>query len=132
MGRGGNSNHQSENPLSTAIKVWLDDDLVYRPAPEGWIHVTTAPQAIEYLRTGNVVELSLDHDLGDDQEFGRGVDVVDFLCEQQFNNTPCWPKTIHLHTANSYGRDSMLRSITRYNDQYQLSWVSGQPTLAIK
>jgi hypothetical protein len=71
------------------IKVWLDDDLIYRTAPEGWIHVTTADQAIDYLRTGNVVELSLDHDLGDDQKFGRGVDVVDFLCQQQFNNTPC-------------------------------------------
>ena len=31
------------------LRVWLDDDLVDRRAPEGWIHVTTAWEAIELL-----------------------------------------------------------------------------------
>lgn len=64
------------------IRLWLDDDLVDRAAPEGWVHVTTAWQAIEALETGRVVELSLDHDLGDDERYGRGTDVVDFIAEQ--------------------------------------------------
>lgn len=134
MGRGQN---KSKSKISTKssqaepkqIKVWLDDDLVDRAAPEGWIHVTTAQKAIELLKTGNVVELSLDHDLGDDELYGRGVDVVDFLCEKAFNKDPVWPKEISLHTANPYGRDSMMKSLTRYNPAYKTRIVSGQPVL---
>jgi hypothetical protein len=44
-----------------AVKVWLDDQ---RSAPEGWVHVRTPEEAIELLRSGEVEELSLDHDLG--------------------------------------------------------------------
>jgi len=35
-------------------------------APPGWIHVTTAHAAIALIDRGDVIELSLDHDLGDD------------------------------------------------------------------
>lgn len=111
------------------VKIWMDDDLVDRKAPEGWIHVTTAFEAIDYLKKGDVIELSLDHDLGDDELYGRGVDVVDFLCEQAFNGNPVWPKKIHLHTANPYGRDSMIRSLQRYNPNYRSTVTNGQPTL---
>ena len=47
------------------------------------MHVATAHEAIELLDGGNVVELSLDHDLGGDEEFGKGIDVVHWLCAQQ-------------------------------------------------
>ena len=98
------------------LRVWLDDDLTDRPAPEGWLHVTNAAAACELLATGRVVELSLDHDLGDDSEHGRGIDVVDFLSEQQFAHArPLWPRDgITLHTANPEGRDQMARGIERY------------------
>jgi len=33
-------------------------------APDGWIHVRTPEEAIELLRSGQVGEISLDHDLG--------------------------------------------------------------------
>ena len=46
------------------VRLWLDDDLVNRAAPDGWTHVTTAREAIELLDSERVVELSLDHDLG--------------------------------------------------------------------
>ncbi len=42
------------------LRVWLDDLLVDRAAPEGWIHVTTVPTAIALLHTGRVVALSFD------------------------------------------------------------------------
>ena len=98
---------------SEEIRVWLDDDLEDRAAPEGWIHVTTAREVTELLATGSVVELSLDHDLGDDDLYGRGIDVINWLGEQQ---EACgrflWPRDgITLHTANPYGRDTMARAI---------------------
>ena len=34
------------------LRVWLDDDLVDRAAPDGWMQVTTAREAIELLLTG--------------------------------------------------------------------------------
>ena len=103
------------NPPETpaAIRVWLDDDLVDRAAPDGWTHVQTAPEAIELLDRGGVVELSLDHDLGDDRRFGRGIDVIDHLANQQeIYGRLLWPRDgITLHTANPAGRDAMARGI---------------------
>jgi hypothetical protein len=98
---------------SGPIRLWLDDDLVDRKAPEGWLQVTTAWAAIEWLDCEVVVALSLDHDLGDDERFGRGIDVVNWLGEQQeVHDRPLWPEQgITLHTANPYGRDAMARAI---------------------
>ena len=103
-------------PTPGDLRVWLDDDLVDRAAPEGWVHVTTAAEATALLDTGRVVELSLDHDLGDDELHGRGVDVVDFIAEQQqVRGRSLWPRYgITLHTANPAGRDAMARTIRRY------------------
>jgi hypothetical protein len=78
--------------------------------------VTTAWDAIDLLRSGRVVELSLDHDLGDDERNGRGTDVVDFIAEEQeVRGRVLWPRDgIRLHTGNAYGRDAMRRTIRRY------------------
>jgi len=105
----------------TDLRVWLDDDLEDRAAPKGWIHVTTAWDAIGLLRTERVVELSLDHDLGDDEANGRGVDVVDFIAEQQeVHGRVLWPRDgITIHSGNPYGRDSMRRTIRRYAPRYR-------------
>jgi hypothetical protein len=101
------------------LRVWLDDDLVDRRAPSGWAQVTTAQEANDLLGTGSVVELSLDHDLGDDELYGRGVDVVDHIAERQVvDGVVLWPRDgITLHTANPSGRDAMRRTILRYAPQ---------------
>jgi hypothetical protein len=98
------------------VRLWLDDDLVDRAAPEGWTHVTTATEATDLLDTGRVVELSLDHDLGDDERFGRGIDVVDWLAAQQEEHGRIlWPRDgITIHSANPSGRDTMIRAIENY------------------
>jgi hypothetical protein len=98
------------------LRLWLDDDLIDRVAPQGWVHVTTAQEAIRLLDTGTVVELSLDHDLGDDERFGRGIDVVDWLAEQQeVHSRVLWPRDgITIHSANPSGRDAMVRAIENY------------------
>jgi len=54
------------------MKIYLDD---LRPTPDGWIHAYWPNEVIEYLKTGGVEIISLDHDLGDDER-GTGYDVV--------------------------------------------------------
>ncbi|KZN68262.1 hypothetical protein N473_07500 [Pseudoalteromonas luteoviolacea CPMOR-1] len=49
------------------MKVYLDDE---RQTPKGWKRVYWPLEAIELLESGEVSEISLDHDLGDDD---RGI-----------------------------------------------------------
>jgi hypothetical protein len=101
------------------LRVWLDDLLDDRAAPKGWVQVTTAPAAIALLETGRVVELSLDHDLGDDELAGKGIDVVDHIAERQVvDDRDLWPRDgITIHSANAAGRDQMSRAIEHYASQ---------------
>lgn len=103
-------------PAGRGLRVWLDDDLEDRPAPSGWVHASTAWEATELLDGGSGVELSLDHDLGDDELNGRAIDVVDYIAEQQVVwRRVLWPRDgITLHTANPSGRDAMRLTILRY------------------
>ena len=47
---------------------------------------------------------------------GRGIDVVDWLAEQQeIHGRHLWPRDgIVIHSANPAGRDAMVRAIERY------------------
>lgn len=65
------------------MRIWLDDE---RPMPEeGFdLHVKTAREAIEQLKTGKVEFISFDHDLGP-EEAGTGYDVASWIEEQAFN-----------------------------------------------
>jgi hypothetical protein len=47
--------------LAGALRVWLDDS---RPAPPGWLRVTTVRNARKLIEAGLVREISLDYDLG--------------------------------------------------------------------
>jgi hypothetical protein len=116
------------------MKMWLDD---VRPAPEGWVHVKTVAQAQALMRTGMVVEASLDHDLGacpkcieNGDHIGdmttpettfmnwckhwtTGYDLVVWMAD-----TGLWPKQKpKVHSANPVGRLRMQGVIERY-------WVS--------
>jgi hypothetical protein len=95
------------------IRLWVDDDLVDRRAPAGWIQATTAHAAIRALKTGRVVELSLDHDLGHVDKDGRGINIVNFLGHsREVRGRDLWPRDgIMLHTANPAGRAAMARAI---------------------
>ena len=108
--------HEADEIDAPEVRLWLDDDLTDRAAPEGWRHVTTAWEAIRVLDRGGVVELSLDHDPGDDEARRRGIDVVDWLCEQQeARGRWLWPRDgISIHGANPAGREQMGRAIHRY------------------
>ena len=79
------------------MRVYLDDT---RPTPDGWIGVKTAPEAIALLKTGQVVELSLDHDLGMEPGVGDGYVPLKWMEEQVVLNGFEPPAIIRVHTSN--------------------------------
>jgi len=91
------------------MKVYLDDE---RTTPAGWIRVYWPQEAIDLLKTGNVSEISLDHDLGNDDR-GTGYDVVLWV-EEQVVTRGFSPPKMSVHSANPSARlkmESGIRSI---------------------
>lgn len=84
------------------MKVYLDDE---RETPKGWVRVYWPEEAIDLLETGDVSEISLDHDLGDDAH-GTGYDVVLWIEEAVFTKGFAAP-TMKVHSANSSAREKM-------------------------
>ena len=89
------------------MKIYLDD---LRPTPEGWIHAYWPDEVIEYLKTGKVDVVSLDHDLGDDDR-GTGYDVILWI-EEAVATQGFTPPQIKVHSANSAARVKMEAGIT--------------------
>lgn len=89
------------------MKVFLDDE---RLAPEGWQQVRWREEAIALLEAGIVDELSLDHDLGDD-EHGTGYDVLLWL-EEAVITRGLAPPRIWVHSANVSARQKMQAAIS--------------------
>ena len=124
-------------PDEGSLRVWLDDDLEDRRAPEGWVHVISAREAAWVLLTGRVVELSLDHDLsaaGDAEVFGRGAQDVDFLDHMHGTGVLTdWPTDgISVHSGNAGGRDAMSRALRTMGRRHGVEVIEefhgGQPT----
>jgi hypothetical protein len=99
------------------MKIFLDD---VRTTPEGYVRCFWPEEVIELLQQhgGTVQELSLDHDLGDD-EHGTGYDVLTWLemavaCD---GFTP--PQTLVVHSANSAARARMEAAIAQIRVLHQ-------------
>lgn len=88
------------------MKVYLDDE---RPTPEGWVGVRWPEDAIRLLETGNVTEISLDHDLGNDDR-GTGYDVILWI-EEAVVRHQFRPPLIRVHTANPAARQRMVAGV---------------------
>ena len=88
------------------MRVFLDDE---RATPAGWTRVYWPDEAIELLQTGTVSEISLDHDLGDDER-GTGYDVVLWI-EEAVAIREFQPPLIKVHSANSSAREKMENGI---------------------
>ncbi|NNE25046.1 MAG: hypothetical protein HKN11_20790 [Rhizobiales bacterium] len=84
------------------MKVFLDDE---RATPEGWTRVYWPNEAIALLETGKVKEISLDHDLGDDER-GTGYDVLLWI-EEAVATRGFTPPVMGVHSANSSARLKM-------------------------
>lgn len=87
------------------MKVYLDDE---RPSPDGWVRCYWPDEVIALLKTGEVTELSLDHDLGDDKR-GTGYDVLLWI-EEEVATAYFAPPEIHIHTANPAAASRMKRA----------------------
>lgn len=88
------------------IYLWLDD---VRPMPFSFTHhAKTAQEAIEILKTKQVIECSLDHDLGDG--CGTGYEVAKWIEEQaHFGLLP--QLVCYIHSQNSVGVENMNMAI---------------------
>jgi NAD+-processing family protein with receiver domain len=96
------------------MRVWLDDR---REPPAGWVWVRTPHEAIDLLSSGEVEELSLDHDLGLVDDSGRertGYDVVLWI-EEQVATEALIPPRLAVHSANPPAHERMLRAIEAIN-----------------
>lgn len=66
-------------------------------------------EAIALLKRGDVVEISLDHDLGDD-DHGTGYDVITWV-ERAVVEEGFRPPIMRVHSANSAARRRMEAGI---------------------
>jgi len=89
------------------MRVWLDD---VREAPSGWTWVKTSADAIALLAGGDVAEISLDHDLGDDVVNGTGYSVVCWI-EEAVATRGFVPPRMRIYSANIVGRARMEQAI---------------------
>ena len=93
------------------MKVYLDDE---RTTPLGWVRVYWPDEAIALLEKGGVTDVSLDHDLGDDER-GTGYDVLLWI-EEAVALRDFQPPEMRAHSANSSARLKMeqaIQTITR-------------------
>lgn len=91
------------------MKLWVDDDDwsgARTPPGDDWVWAKNSKDALEYLKTGEVTEISLDHDLGGDDTTRR---LVLWMCEHE-----TFPEIVHVHTANIVGRDWLVGMVNRY------------------
>ena len=88
------------------MRVFLDDE---RCAPPGWVQTRWPEEVIALICQGNVVEISLDHDLGDDWH-GTGYTVLTWI-EEQVMVSGLRPPVLRVHSANPAARERMLTAI---------------------
>jgi len=96
------------------MRIWLDDE---RPIRDGYdLHVKTAAEAIELLKTGQVTKISLDHDLGSEDHDKTGYAVAKWIEQAAFHGQLSFIE-VNIHSANPVGCRNMqmaLNSAKRY------------------
>ncbi|WP_236459756.1 cyclic-phosphate processing receiver domain-containing protein [Pseudomonas syringae] len=91
-----------------------------RTPPAGWILVHWPNEAIKLLQEFDVEEISLDHDLGDDQR-GTGYDVILWI-EEKVALDGFVPPKIVVHSANVSARLKMeqgIKNIIKLSKHYE-------------
>jgi hypothetical protein len=88
------------------INLYVDD---LRDCPDDFVVARTVEQAKYYLENFQIEILSLDHDLGTDEQgnlLSTGYDLVKYICEKGLR-----AERIYLHTDNSVGRENMYHTL---------------------
>lgn len=83
------------------MKLFVDD--VREPPASEWIVARTYQEAIDFLQTGFVKILSLDHDLGTRE---TGYDIAKWI-ETRVATEDFVPPEIQIHSANPVGRQNI-------------------------
>jgi hypothetical protein len=97
-----------EQNVDLPIHLWLDD---VRPMPTGFnVWAINVQEAIMWLKEGNVVEISLDHDLGPKELNGEGIDVAKYIEEAAFKGE-LKPLKWYVHSANPVGANNMSMAL---------------------
>lgn len=96
------------------MKVYLDD---VRNTPKGWVRVFWQDEAIKLLKTNKVTEISLDHDLGDDER-GTGYDVLLWI-EEAVYTSDFKPPLMTVHSDNASAKYKMNIAIKNINRYYK-------------
>jgi len=94
------------------MKIWLDDE---RPAPDGWTWCKDPKEALVYLLSEDVEEMSFDHDLGWFVD-GKEITGYDLLCAMEKGLVrglfiPEEIPKLYIHSANAGARKKMMQSI---------------------
>lgn len=85
--------------MKDEINLYVDD---LWDCPEGFVIARNIEEAKEYFKNNKIKILSLDHDLGIDEQgnlLATGYDLVKYICENGLS-----AEKIFLHTDNSVGR----------------------------
>lgn len=87
------------------INLYVDD---LRKCPDDFIIARNYDEAVEVLNNYKVNILSLDHDLGldEDRSEKNSYDIVKYMCENGIS-----PKKIYIHTDNVVGRNNMYHTL---------------------
>lgn len=105
-------------PKNGNIWLWLDDE---RPMPSAYTHLAkTATEAIDIIKSGQVVVVSLDHDLGDG--CGTGYEVAKYIEENAVKGM-LPPIRCYVHSMNVVGQKNIKIAI---RNAYR-AWHSMQP-----
>jgi hypothetical protein len=101
-------NPWKEEAWDSKMKIYLDD---VRKAPEGWIGVTTAHEAYNWICKGIVSHISLDHDLG--EKVASGYDLTKWITRDFFEKKlkASQIPEFSFHSMNPVGRENMIRQV---------------------
>ncbi len=97
------------------IKLWVDDQ---RQPPAGFnAHARSYAEAMDYLESGKVSEISLDHDLGEEK---TGYDIAKWIEEKAFYGEITrilWS----VHSANPVGATQMSQALKNADAFWSMS-----------
>jgi hypothetical protein len=99
------------------INLYVDD---LRDIPRDFSGARTYEEAILHLKAYPINILSLDHDLGEDEQgnlLPTGDDLVNWIIEFGATKTPLIINSIYLHTDNPVGRERMYKALVRAQER---------------
>lgn len=110
------------------MKVWLDD--VREKPPDLDYHARTAAEAIRLLESKVVQLISLDHDLGDDEN-GTGYEVAKWIEARAFawgqgDEGGLSPLVWAVHSQNPVGHGNMTQALRNADRFWAMRGVSAQ------